>query len=227
MSATRPGLGPRGLSMKTGDVIARLSSELSPIKPHAMRRRIALGVGAGSLAASALLLLSLGVRADLSQAIGTLQFWLKWLFTAALSLAAFGIAERLGRPAGIVGRAWWGLVLPVLAAAILAAAETLRSPPGNRAAIWLGHTALQCPIAILALAAPVYVGIVWAYRRFAPTRLRLAGGAAGVLAAGIGASVYVLACPESTAAFMVAWYTAALAVAAALGVAAGPRVLRW
>lgn len=213
--------------MNTDTFIGQLVAELTPVQPHAMRLRIAAGLAAGGVAAAILLLLSLGVRPDLSQAGHTPQFWLKWAFTAALGWAAFMIVERLGRPDGEVGRGWWGLVVPVLAALALSAHEMMQTPPELRLQVWLGQTAAQCPIAILALAVPAFTGIVWAYRCLAPTRLRLAGSAAGVLAAAVGASVYVLACPERSAAFMVTWYSAALLAAAALGALAGPRLLRW
>ena len=213
--------------MNTEAFIDKLAAGLAPVRPHAMRRRIAAGLAGGGVVAAILLLLSLGVRADLSQASHTPQFWLKWAFTAALGCAAFVIAERLGRPDGQVGRSWWGLLAPVLAAFALGVLETMQTPPSLRGQIWLGKTAAQCPIAILALAVPAYVGIVWAYRRFAPTRLRLAGAAAGVLAGAVGASVYVLACPERTAAFLVTWYSLALLATGAVGALAGPRLLRW
>jgi hypothetical protein len=61
----------------------------------------------------------------------------------------------------------------------------------------------------------------------APTRLRLAGAAAGLLAGGVAATVYGLHCQEMTAAFVVTWYSLGVAASVAVGALLGPRLLRW
>ena len=43
---------------------------------------------------------------------------------------------------------------------------------------------------------PVFVATLWAMKGLAPTRLALAGAAAGLLAGAVGAVVYTLHCPE-------------------------------
>jgi len=83
-----------------------------------------------------------------------------------------------------------------------------------------------CPLRILALATPVYLGVTLALRRLAPTRLVLAGAAAGLLAGAVGASVYGLYCQEWTAAFTLPVHLASAASAAAGGLL-GPHLLRW
>jgi len=64
-------------------------------------------------------------------------------------------------------------------------------------------------------------------RQLAPTRLAIAGAAAGLLAGGVGASVYGLYCGETAATFVVIWYTLGIAAGAALGAVIGSRLLRW
>jgi hypothetical protein len=64
-------------------------------------------------------------------------------------------------------------------------------------------------------------------RQLAPTRLRLAGAGAGLLAGALGATVYGLHCPETGAAFVATWYSLGVATWAAIGAALGPRLLRW
>ena len=61
----------------------------------------------------------------------------------------------------------------------------------------------------------------------APTRLALAGAAAGLLAGAIGALVYALHCPEMEAPFLGVWYVAGMLIPAAAGALLGPIVLRW
>src|SRR5260221_4318091 len=79
---------------------------------------------------------------------------------------------------------------------------------------------------ILAMGARVLAGAVWAVRGLAPTRLPLAGLVAGGCAGALGAAVYAFACDETSAPFLAIWYTLGMALVAALGPAAGSRLLR-
>ena len=91
----------------------------------------------------------------------------------------------------------------------------------------MGDSWRVCPFLILAISAPAYLAVVWALRGMAPTRLRLAGGAAGLLAGGVGATVYGLHCREMSPAFVVTWYSLGVASCVAIGALTGPRLLRW
>ena len=61
----------------------------------------------------------------------------------------------------------------------------------------------------------------------APTRLRLAGAAAGFAAGAIGALVYTLHCPELDAPFLAVWYVSGMLIPTVVGAFVGPRLLRW
>ena len=61
----------------------------------------------------------------------------------------------------------------------------------------------------------------------APTRLRLVGASAGLVAGGLAASVYALHCPEMAASFVGFWYVLGMLVPTAAGALLGPRLLRW
>jgi len=91
----------------------------------------------------------------------------------------------------------------------------------------MGQSAGVCAFLILMLSAPIYAGLLLALRRLAPTRLALAGAAAGLAAGGWAACVYAIHCPESTAPFIVIWYSLGMALAAGLGAAIGRLALRW
>jgi hypothetical protein len=54
-----------------------------------------------------------------------------------------------------------------------------------------------------------------------------AGAAAGLLTAGLAATVYGLHCPEHTVAFVAVWYTLSMGLVAALGAALGRFAFRW
>jgi hypothetical protein len=64
-------------------------------------------------------------------------------------------------------------------------------------------------------------------RELAPTRLRAAGLAAGLLAGAIASFAYATVCGEQSAAFVAVWYSLGIALAAGLGAMLGPRALRW
>lgn len=84
-----------------------------------------------------------------------------------------------------------------------------------------------CPWLLLILAAPIFIGLLWSFRRLAPTRLRAAGAAAGFAAGAWAATLYCLHCPEVSAIFVLTWYTLGMLLAAGVGALLGPRVLRW
>jgi hypothetical protein len=77
------------------------------------------------------------------------------------------------------------------------------------------------------LSAPVFAGVLWAMKGLAPTRLRLAGVAAGLLSGAVGALVYSLHCPELAAPFLGFWYLLGTLIPTAVGALLGPRLLRW
>ena len=74
---------------------------------------------------------------------------------------------------------------------------------------------------------PLFIGIFWAVRGMAPTRLRLTGAVAGLLAGAAATMVYCLHCPEMEAPFWGLWYFLGMLVPAFAGLLLGPRLLRW
>ena len=111
--------------------------------------------------------------------------------------------------------------------AVMAAAFQLSAPHADSPDLIMGRSASVCPLVILLLALPIFAGLFWALRRLAPTRLTLAGAAAGLAAGGWAASIYAFHCTESTAPFIVIWYSLGLALAAGLGAFLGRWLLRW
>jgi len=77
------------------------------------------------------------------------------------------------------------------------------------------------------LSLPVFVVAIGLLRRMAPTRLRLAGAAAGFVSGAVGALVYSLHCPELAAAFLSVWYALGMLIPTVVGALLGPRLLRW
>jgi hypothetical protein len=213
--------------MQTEDLVAVLGMQSEPVPPHAAVRRLCMALLAGAVIAFSVLLATLGLRPDIAAASATAPFWMKWIFTLSLTGAGIVMVSRLGRPDGRVG--WAGLVLaiPFAIVAMMALGELMLAPPPLREGLVFGDTAARCAISIILLSTLVFAACVWAFRHLAPTRLRLAGAAAGMLSGAVSAAVYAFSCPESSAAFMITWYAGAILAAGLLGALAGPRLLRW
>jgi hypothetical protein len=215
--------GPRD----THDLIEALVADLEPAPPRQVPLRIAAAAALGGAVALGLVLTLLGLRPDLHDALGDGMFWMKAGYAAVLGLAGFWSAERLARPAGS-GRGGLAVVAGALAVvAIIAAVRMMRMPPELRLPMWLGHSWDVCPVRILLLSIPTLALALMVMRRMAPTRLRLAGAAAGLFAGGVAAVAYGLHCTEVGAAFLATWYSLGVALSAALGALLGPWALRW
>lgn len=213
--------------MKTDDLIAMLATGVEPVDPHQAAKRLATALVAGVVGAFALMLMGYGIRPDLAQAAQGPMLWVKLGFALVIAASALVLTQRLARPGIRVGKAWMGVALPWLAISAMGLAVLLSAQPEARLGLVLGRTWLSCALSISLIASPVFVGVLWALRGLAPTRLRLAGASAGVLAAAVGAAVYALHCPEVAAPFLAVWYVLGLALPTAVGAWIGPRLLRW
>ena len=74
---------------------------------------------------------------------------------------------------------------------------------------------------------PLLVAALFGLRHGAPTRPAIAGGVAGMLSAGLAATIYASHCTDDSPLFVATWYTIATALVTALGALMGPRVLKF
>lgn len=213
--------------MKTDDLVKLLAAGVAPVPASAVGRRFAVAMGWGLPGAVLLLLVTLGIRTDLAQAAGELMFWLKPAFAACLALAGLIATERLARPGMRLGLVWAALATPVLALWLVATVMLINAAPAHRADLILGNTWKECSFNIAFISLPLFAATLWALKGLAPTRLALAGASAGLLAGALGALVYALHCPESTAPFLAVWYVLGIAIPTLAGAVLGPRALRW
>lgn len=213
--------------MRTDDLVTMLATGAGAVPPNPAARRYAIALGCGASGAALLLATLLGPRADLDAAVLLPMFWVKLAFVGCVAAASLLAALRLSRPG--VRLAWVPGVVsaPVLAIWLLAAVVLARADAAQRAQLFFGDTWNSCPFLVATLSAPVFVAVVWAMKGLAPTRLRLAGGAAGLLSGAVGALVYSLHCPELEAPFVGFWYLLGMLIPAAVGALLGPRLLRW
>lgn len=213
--------------MRTDDLVTMLATGAGAAQPNQAVRRYATAVGCGVLGAALLMATLLGPRPDLAAAVLQPMFWVKLAFVACLAAASVLAALRLSQPG--VRLAWvpGALTAPVLAIWLLAAVVLARADAAQRAGLFFGDTWNSCPFLVALLSAPVFAAVVWAMKGLAPTRLRLAGAAAGLLAGAVGALVYSLHCPELGAPFIGVWYLLGMLIPTTTGALLGPRLLRW
>ncbi|MBI3433448.1 MAG: DUF1109 domain-containing protein [Hydrogenophilales bacterium] len=213
--------------MKTDDLVRLLATGEGSVQRHAAARRYAIAIAVGVVAAGVLMLGVLGVRHDLAEAVRLPMFWAKIGYVASLGVASLLAVLRLSRPGARLDRVLPALAVPVVAMWTLAAFVLAGAEPGQRMGLLLGATWTECPFLIAMLSAPMFAATLWAMRGLAPTRLPLAGTAAGLLSGTVGGLVYCLHCPEMEAPFIGIWYLLGMLIPAATGALLGRRVLRW
>ena len=213
--------------MKTEELVRLLATGAAAVEPNATARRYATALGWGAFGATLLMAILLGVRPDIDAAARLPMFWIKLAFPASVALASVFAVSRLSRPGTRLGWVPGALLAPVVALWLLAAYVLFGVPPPERMALVLGSTWEYCLSDIPKLSLPVLVAVLWAMKGLAPTRLALAGAAAGLLAGAVGALVYALHCPEMEAPFLAVWYVAGMLIPAVTGALLGPFLLRW
>ena len=155
------------------------------------------------------------------------MFWVKLVYVACLGVTSAIVATRLSRPGTAVGGVVGALALVVLAMWMFGAVVLSGAGPAQRVHLLLGTTSKTCPFFISLLSVPAFFAVTWAMKGLAPTRLSLAGAAAGLVSGSLAAVVYTLHCTEMAAPFLGTWYLLGVMIPTAAGVLLGPRLLRW
>lgn len=214
--------------MKTDDLIALLATDSAPVPRHASLKRILGALALGTLLSAAVMLLVLGPRADLAEAMRHSAVWkVKVGWALALAGPSLAALRHLARPgfAGATPVAAVGVILALLW--LLAGMDLASAPAAERAAMVWGHSWRVCALCIVMVSAPLFVAFVVALRSLAPTRLVATGAYAGLASGSLGTMVYAFHCPETALPFVAIWYVAGIATTTALGALLGPRLLRW
>lgn len=213
--------------MNSEDLIEQLAADVPPVRRNAVSMRLGVGLAVGAVGSLVALLFTFGFRPDLWLAMHGSAFWMKWGYTASLGVCALAATAKLARPdSRSTGWLWLALV-PIAGLALTAVAELARAPSTHWLAMWLGASWKVCSTLVFLYALPIFGGLLWSFRKMAPTRLRAAGATAGLAAGAWGATVYCLHCPEVSAIFVLTWYTLGIALAALFGAIVGPRLMRW
>jgi hypothetical protein len=209
----------------TDDLIARLSSDLKPVRPMAMQRLLLGAVFLSTIIAIVAMNMWLGMRPDMNSAMATMNFWTKFTYTLSVALLGGVATLALARPEGRTRWPWY-VALGLLGLLVIGAFNQLFRSDDMMPLI-VGRSSLQCVPRIVVLGLPVLLGALLALRRLAPRNPTLAGFAAGIMAGGAGAWVYSFACNETGMMFLALWYTLGIVIVGAIGAVLGRFLLRW
>jgi len=212
--------------METDQLIRTLAAD------NAHRERpvgvaLALALVAAAPVSVAMLFAGLGVRPDFMTAMRNPFFDLKFVVTLALAIPAIAFSLHLSRPEASL-RGWkWLLLIPVGLLLAGIASEMMmpqRLPMMTRL---VGNNSRLCMTAIPLMSLPLLVAALIGLRHGAPTRPAVAGAIAGLLSAGLAATLYASHCTDDSPLFVATWYTIATVLVTAIGALAGSRVLRF
>jgi hypothetical protein len=210
--------------MKTDDLIRSLAADQdwqeTPVG-RALGRALLVALPVAVL----IFYVQLGPRPDFMQATRSFFFDLKFVVTLALATTAFGFALELSRPEASASRRWW-LVAP-LGLLLFGIALDLATQTTPMSARMIGSNSLICLSSVPLLSLPFLVAALIGLRRGASTRPALSGAVAGLLAGGLGATLYAAHCVDDSPLFVATWYSLAIAAVTAVGAVAGHRWLRF
>jgi hypothetical protein len=212
--------------METDQLIRTLAAD-NAHRARPVGFMLALALLAAAPVSVAIFLAGLGVRPDVMTAMHNPFFDLKFAVTLALAIPAIAISLHLSRPeASLHGWAWLLLIPAGLLVAGISGEMMMpqRLPMMTRL---VGSNSRVCLTAIPAISLPLLAAALIGLRHGAPTRPAVAGALAGLLSAGLAATLYASHCTDDSPLFVATWYTIAAALVAAIGALAGSRVLRF
>src|ERR1700726_63600 len=188
---------------------------------------LALALLAAAPVSVAMFLAGLGVRPDVMTAMHNPFFDLKFAVTLALAISAVAVSLHLSRPEASLKGWGWLLLIPAGILALEIGGEMMmpqRLPMMTRL---IGNNSRVCMTAIPLLSLPLLAAALIGLRHGAPTRPAVAGAIAGLLSAGLAATLYASHCTDDSPLFVATWYTIAAALVTAIGALAGSKVLRF
>ncbi|HEX3116601.1 MAG TPA: DUF1109 domain-containing protein [Bradyrhizobium sp.] len=211
--------------METDQLIRTLAAD-NPYRARPVGFVLVLALLSAAPVSVAMFFAGLGVRPDIMTAMHNPFFDLKFVVTVALAISAITISLHLSRPEATL-RGWaWLLLIPVGLLVGGIASEMMlpqRLPMMTRL---IGSNSRVCLTAIPLMSLPLLAAALIGLRHGAPTRPAIAGAIAGLLSAGLAATLYASHCTDDSPLFVASWYTTATALVTAIGALAGSRVLR-
>jgi len=188
---------------------------------------LALALLAAAPFSVAMFFAELGIRPDAMTAMRNPFFDLKFLVTLALAISAMAVSLHLSRPEASAHGWAWLLLIPagLLVAGLVSELMMPQQLPVMTRLI--GSNSRICMTAVPLMSLPLLAAALIGLRRGAPSRPALTGAVAGLLSAGLAATLYASHCTDDSPLFVATWYTIATALVTAIGALVGSRVLRF
>jgi hypothetical protein len=212
--------------MQTEELIRTLAAD-NPHRGRSVGLVLALSLLAAAPVSLVLFMMALGVRPDVMTAMHNPFFDLKFVITLALAISAIIVGLHLSRPEASMKGWGWLLLIPVGIVAAGIGSEMMMPQRLPMITRLVGHNSRLCMVGITLLSLPLLAGALIGLRHGAPTRPALAGALAGLISAGLGATLYASHCTDDSPLFVATWYPIATAVVTAAGALIGSRVLRF
>src|SRR5215470_16817239 len=212
--------------MDTDQLINTLAAD-NAHRPRPVGFVLAMALVAAAPVSILMFVAELGVRPDVMTAMHNPFFDLKFAVTLALAAAAITISLHLSRPEASLRGFVWLLAIPagLLVAGI--SGEMMmpqRLPMMTRL---VGSNSKVCMTAVPLMSLPLLAASLIGLRHGAPSRPALEGAMAGLLSAGLAATLYASHCTDDSPLFVATWYTISTALVTAIGALVGSKVLRF
>ncbi|AOR80232.1 NrsF family protein [Novosphingobium resinovorum] len=201
--------------MSSESLIANLSSDLAPVQRRSMVREGGLVLALGTVELA--LFLGMGVmRPDMSHMAGSPYLMWRVGSLGLLAVVACVLAIQSFSPTARPRR---GLMLACVLAVAAIVVGAFVTPDGANERALLDRIdparGMLCAVSIFVLSLPIVALLGALMRRAAPTQPRLSALASGIAAGACGAFVFAFCCPFNDPLYVVVWYTAGCAAAAA------------
>jgi len=213
--------------VKTEELVDMLSTDVSPVKRHAVTWTIGTAIAIGSVVAIGCMLVVLGIRGDLTNGPALAYLLAKLAFALTIVAVASIYLTRLARPGGENKTNAATIMAPFAIIVLLAAISFSLAPASHWNKLVAGTDWLECALSIPIIAVVPFAITIWAVRKTAPTNLVRTGAVAGLIAGGISALGYALHCTDDSLPFVAFWYGGTIALCTLAGAVFGPRLLRW
>jgi hypothetical protein len=212
--------------METEQLIRTLAAD-NPHRARPVGLILMFGLLAAAPVSVAMFMMELGVRPDVMTAMHNPFFDLKFVITLALAVSAIVVGLHLSRPEASLKGWGWLLLIPIGIIAAGIGSEMMmpqRLPMMTRL---IGSNSRVCMTAIPLLSLPLLAGALIGLRHGAPARPAQAGAIAGLISAGLAATLYASHCTDDSPLFVATWYPIATAMVTAVGALIGAKMLRF
>lgn len=211
--------------MKTDDLIRTLSVDGK--SPWRVGNLLTFALLAAVPVSVILFFVEMGIRPDIATAVDNPLFNLKFAVTISLALCAVALSLHLSRPEATLKGMVFLLAIPfgLLAAGI--GYEMMTPQRVGWTTRMVGTNSRICLTAIPLMSLPLLAAALVALRHGAPSRPAVAGAFAGLLSAGLAATLYAAHCTDDSPLFVSLWYTLAIGLVTAVGALVGSRILKF